>query len=482
MNKLYELAPKLEKLKPEELLEALKSLEALVVKAKECITTAQETTTTATTTVSKPPGKSKTTTDVTGDLFTLLQQPDINKTILQDTSEFLDTVGFYPNPTNRNTPEICLFGDQRYCYNAHSAAVPPTPIEEGGVMNLLLDAVNEIQGTKYNSMLVNRYRSRNVFLGVHKDDESCLVKEAPISTLSFGCTRRMKIAPDGDKHKLACQLFLSPGSLLTMMPGFQEKYWHSIPEGRKSLKSERGLRYSVTFRQLKVAQPSLQTANTLPAAKEPVPVVEMQSSPTTSTTPAAIVCDGNTPDTFVFGSSLLKGLDEQNLSKYAKNFKVFCNRGAAVRDIYEDVEKVRDRREYDTTKVTSVFLLCGGNDVESLGKGGNIHFLFEDMEDLVDLVKEVFPNALVNFISLIPRKAMYLEHIRNMHKVNDWLSVFCRKNSVRFVDIFSFFVNKTPSGWWLNLKLFNRSKLHFSLTGDSIIAKVCIGVANSPRS
>jgi alkylated DNA repair dioxygenase AlkB len=82
-------------------------------------------------------------------------------------------------------------------------------------MNVLLDAVNEFLGTKYNSMLVNRYRSRDVFLGVHKDDEECLVKEASISTLSFGCIRRMKIAPDGDKYKPVCELVLKPGSLLT---------------------------------------------------------------------------------------------------------------------------------------------------------------------------------------------------------------------------------------------------------------------------
>ena len=68
-----------------------------------------------------------------------------------------------------------------------------------------------------------------------------------------------------------------------------------------------------------------------------------------------------------------------------------------------------------------------------------------------------------------------------MHEVNDWLNIFCKKESFRFVDIFSFFLLKTTSTWMLNDKLFNTSKLHFSHIGDSVLAKVLIGVANKPR-
>jgi lysophospholipase L1-like esterase len=337
-------------------------------------------------------------------------------------------------------------------------------------MNVLLDAVNEILGTKYNSMLVNRYRSRDVCLGVHKDDEECLVKEASISTLSFGCIRRMKIAPDGDKYKPVCELVLKPGSLLTMMPGFQEKYWHSIPEGRKSTQKERGLRYSVTFRQL-----SPQTASTLPVAESLPPVVQ----PTVQ----GNVLGNAHPDTFVFGSSLVKGLDEQMLSKYAKNFKVLCNRGATIGKIYENVERIRDSGAYDTSQVSTVFLMCGGNDVENLKakKRNDVKFVLEDYEDLVDLVKEVFPGAKINILSLIPRRNRYGFHIDNMHKVNRWLESFCKKKSIRFVDIFSFYLVKLPNIWKLNKKLFNRDNLHFSPIGDSVLAKVLLGVANSPR-
>ena len=152
-----------------------------------------------------------------------------------------------------------------------------------------------------------------------------------------------------------------------------------------------------------------------------------------------------------------------------------------MKDIYEDIEKLRDGGKHDTTSVSSIFLLCGGNDVENLKNDSSMAFVFEDIEDLVDLAREVFPNANLNFISLIPRRSKYLYHIRNIHRVNEWLMSFCRKEAIRFVDIFSFYLYKTPSIWTLNSKLFNGSKLHFNTTGDSVLAKVLIGVANKPR-
>ncbi len=52
---------------------------------------------------------------------------------------------------------------------------------------------------------------------------------------------------------------------------------------------------------------------------------------------------------------------------------------------------------YDTAIVSNVFLLCGGNDLENFDKSysnkENIKFLFEDMEDLVELTRKVFPLA-----------------------------------------------------------------------------------------
>ena len=93
----------------------------------------------------------------------------------------------------------------------------------------------------------------------------------------------------------------------------------------------------------------------------------------------------------------------------------------------------------------------------------------------------IFPNAKISIVSLIPRKAWYYTHIRNMHKLNEWLELFCSENSCRFVNMFTHFLNKLPHIWELNRKLFKNDLIHFSNIGNSVLAKVLIGVANSPR-
>ena len=146
-----------------------------------------------------------------------------------------------------------------------------------------------------------------------------------------------------------------------------------------------------------------------------------------------------------------------------------------------------DSKTYDTSKVSTIFLLAGGNDVSNLKKDSGIEKICEGYEDVVDLLAFVFPNAKVNIFSLIPRESRYRSHIKNMHDVNSWLDRFCQKYAgFRFVDIFSFFLTKTPSKWVLNQKLFTNSKaygrVHFTRIGYSVLAKVLLAVANRPRN
>ena len=422
---------------------------------------------------------------------------DIDCNLLEDVVNFLKKAKFKAHPTNKDSPQILLFGSQHYGFNAQSATLVPIPITPEIIMSKLLEIVNLILGTSYNSMLVNKFKDLNSELVYHKDDERCLDPASPISALSLGnASRRFKISLDSNKSCPVKTLLLKPGSLFTMMPGFQQKYYHALAAGDKNCKAERGVRWSVTFRRLlppvpaPVATPTL-TAVTAPAPTAPVePVTEVDPIPSSVPVPVTTPVDTqstsqqnqNTPDTLVFGSSLVKGLNDKMLSKYDKNFKVFANSGACIGDIYEDIERVRDSGSYDITNVTNVFLICGGNDVENIKSDKEIQFVYDDIEDIVFLTKKVFPNAKINIFSLIPRRPKYTTHIRNMHKVNSWLNKFCATNaSTRYVDIFSFFLLKTPSMWSLNKKLYNGSRLHFSSIGDSVIAKVLIGVANRPK-
>ena len=394
--------------------------------------------------------------------------------LLTDVHRHLKKLKYHPNPKSPKSPDILLYGSQQYTYNQQSANVEPIPIEEDAILGNLLNAVNAKLGASFNSVLINKYSNVNVSLGPHKDDESCIDTTSPIATLSLGATRRLLISTNQDKHKVIESITLIPRSIYCMLPGFQQEYYHSIAAGRRSIDKEKGIRFSITFRCL------LPTRNDTgpPEAKVSVaapPMITTVIQPTT--TPDV---DDTHPDTLVFGSSLTKGLDATQLSKYSRTFKVFPNRGAHISDIYEDIEAVRDSGKIDVTKIKCVLLICGGNDIENLKKSSDLKFLREDFEDIVDMTREAFPIASINIFSIIPRRSVYRSHIRNMHKMNEWLSDFCKKEAIRFVDIFSFFLYKTPTSWLLNAKLFNRSKLHFNATGDSVLAKVLIGVANRP--
>ena len=108
--------------------------------------------------------------------------------------------------------------------------------------------------------------------------------------------------------------------------------------------------------------------------------------------------------------------------------------------------------------------------------------MFDDVKDVVNLIRESFANATINFVSLIPRRARYKSHIRIMHKFNSWASSFCKTEQLNYINIFSSFLVKTPREWWLNTKLFMGDKVHFNKIGNSVLAKVLIGIANSPKS
>ncbi len=474
LTKIDELAPQLETMKKDELTQTLKSIKLLLSKAKDCIIAME-----------KPDTATATPNPVDKSLFDFQHDSGLNTELLADLSKHVKTLKYHPNPVNPSSPQIYLYGSQRYSYNEQSASLTPAPIIPGSIMEQVLETVNTKLSTSFNSILINKYKDVNCSLGFHKDDEHCLDPASPISTLSVGkATRRMLISLNASKHTPAEEVVLTPGSILTMMPGFPDNYWHSVPAGRKNIGAERGMRYSLTFRKLlpsedKHAQVPT-TAAVAPATTDDAPVTQPDSS---VPDPSYLPADKAIVDTFVFGSSLVKGLDEKLLSKHSKKFKVFSNSGALIGDIYDSVEKVVTEGEYDTTKVSNIFLLCGGNDVENFKEDAvnKFTFLTEDFEDLVWYTREAFPHAKLHVLSMIPRRAKYRTHIKNMHKVNNWLNEFCRKEGIRYVDIFSFFLVKTPSIWYINKKLYNNSELHFSKIGDSVLSKVLIGVANLPR-
>ena len=482
---LDKLSNRLDILKHDDLLHLLGSLENIVNKTRDILnnSNAPQSSTSASHTsppsISPPPppvphqSLSEPAADDFQHLFRYLPQP-LDDNLVAKVHEHLKGLNYQPNPSSPNSPEIYLYGKHSYIYNKQSSQVSPTATLTSLPMAELLIAVNTTLNTNYNSMLINRYRNINCSLGPHKDDEVNLDPSSPISALSLGATRRLHVSLNSDKNKAVHTVELASRSLCTMLPGFQDKYYHSIAPGRKSVKKEKGVRFSITFR--RILSDTVEEDNEKESEKDEKE--EPCENPTV--TPNDNTND-NTPDTLIFGTSLTKELDDRLLSKHQKNFRVFSNSGAKVKDISNDVRTAKESGTVDYLNVTSLFFVCGGNDVENLQKDSDIVDVYRDYETLINVAKDAFPAAKINIVSLIPRRARYRAHIANMHEMNEWLEDFCHDHSFRFVNVFSHFLLKLPHIWLLNRKLFNGRLLHFNNIGNSVLAKVLIGVANSPR-
>ncbi|KAK3433611.1 hypothetical protein EUGRSUZ_L00150 [Eucalyptus grandis] len=134
----------------------------------------------------------------------------------------------------------------------------------GGVS--FLKVHNALPGSKFNSLLLNRYKGGNDYVGWHSDDEKLYGSTPEIASVSFGCERefflkkkpsknsqarrpddepvrkRSKMGGDADQHTFV----LKHGSLLVMR-GYTQRDWiHSVPKRAKA----EGLRINLTFRRI----------------------------------------------------------------------------------------------------------------------------------------------------------------------------------------------------------------------------------------
>ena len=110
----------------------------------------------------------------------------------------------------------------------------------------LRSQVEAITGHRFNSALLNCYRSGQDSVDWHSDDEAVLGPEPVIATLSLGVGRRFDM-----RHRslpgLRRQLVLESGSLLLMAGPMQRHWLHRVPKEP----AIEGVRISITFRLVK---------------------------------------------------------------------------------------------------------------------------------------------------------------------------------------------------------------------------------------
>ena len=108
------------------------------------------------------------------------------------------------------------------------------------------EKIEKISKTKFNSVLLNLYRSGADSVSWHSDDEPELGQNPIIGSLSLGETRQFQMKHKYD-HDLKQKILLQHGSFLLMSGKTQHNWLHQIPK-RKNLKGER---INLTFRVIK---------------------------------------------------------------------------------------------------------------------------------------------------------------------------------------------------------------------------------------
>ena len=131
-------------------------------------------------------------------------------------------------------------GDVAYRYSGQT--LEPRPFTK--TVRALTERVNEFAGTRFNHVLLNRYRDGRDNMGLHADNEPELGPDPIVATLSLGATRRLTLLPrrpsDGERRSLE----LSAGSLLVMRGACQRRFRHGIPREPRVTDE----RVSLTFR------------------------------------------------------------------------------------------------------------------------------------------------------------------------------------------------------------------------------------------
>ncbi|KAH0461635.1 hypothetical protein IEQ34_009210 [Dendrobium chrysotoxum] len=121
-----------------------------------------------------------------------------------------------------------------------------------------------LPGTRFNSLLLNRYKHGSDYVAWHSDDEKLYGSTPKIASVSFGCEREFLLkkkpvkkeasnASEEQRHKrlkISCQdhhsFLLKHGSLLVMRGYTQRDWLHSVPKRAKS----NSVRINLTFRQI----------------------------------------------------------------------------------------------------------------------------------------------------------------------------------------------------------------------------------------
>jgi len=134
------------------------------------------------------------------------------------------------------------YGDDGKSYTF--SGIPMNPDAWTHTLLSIKSRIEEVTQAKFNSVLLNLYRSGKDGVSWHSDDEQELGKNPIIASVSFGEARRFQLRHKLDKSLDKVEITLTHGSLLIMKGSTQHFWQHQIPKTAKSLRE----RINLTFR------------------------------------------------------------------------------------------------------------------------------------------------------------------------------------------------------------------------------------------
>jgi alkylated DNA repair dioxygenase AlkB len=119
----------------------------------------------------------------------------------------------------------------------------PPVIEMKNILNNIIKQITP-KHPNLNSVLGNKYKNGEDYIGPHSDSETDLSKNAYIVSVSLGTARDFIFTHK--KTKIKHKIELQPGSLLLMGQNCQKNWKHEVPK-RKKIKTPR---INLTFRSI----------------------------------------------------------------------------------------------------------------------------------------------------------------------------------------------------------------------------------------
>lgn len=136
-----------------------------------------------------------------------------------------------------------LYGETDRIYRYSGLTMKPSPWTQE--LLEIKNLVEEYTPCRFNTVLLNYYRSGLDSMGWHADNESELGYNPIIASVSFGAERKF-ILRLNTNHSIKKTLFLSNGSLLIMGGNLQHTTQHSLPKQSAVING----RINLTFRKI----------------------------------------------------------------------------------------------------------------------------------------------------------------------------------------------------------------------------------------